>query len=92
MPRKCCTFFNGECCRTNYAATKTKPLEGGTLYKFPENPDERQRWIQSLPNQSKSLKITNNIRICYKHFPPDCPKKIVPAGALVPTVAPFDIW
>ena len=86
MPRKCCTIFNGESCRTNYKTTKTKPFEGGTEYRFPENPDDRKRWIQSLPNQL--LNISKDIHICYKHFPLDCPKNRAPGGALVPTAAP----
>ena len=45
MPRKCCTIFNGESCKTNYKATKTKPFEAGTVYRFPENPDDRKRWM-----------------------------------------------
>ena len=54
------------------------------LYRFPENPDDRTRWIESLPNQL--LNISKDIHICYKHFPPDCPKNIAPGSALVPTV------
>ena len=86
MPRKCYTIFNGESRRANYKATKTKPFEGGTEYRFLENPDNRQRWIQSLPNQL--LNISKDFHICYKHFPPDCPKNIAPSSALVPTVVP----
>ena len=86
LSRKCCTIFIGESCRTNYNATRTKPFEGGTVYRFPQNPDDRKRWIQSLPN--RPLNISKDIHICYKHFPPDCPKNIAPGGALIPKVAP----
>lgn len=36
---------------------------GGKVHRSPENPVERHCSIQSLPNQSKSLEITKNIRI-----------------------------
>ena len=80
--------FNGGSCRTNYAAMKTNAFEGGTVYKYPESHKQCQLWIQSLPNQSKSLKITHNTHICYKPFPLDCPKKKIPGDALVLTVVP----
>ena len=49
MPRKCCTMWNGEACRTNYDGTKTKESEKGSVHGFPASP-EQERWIRSLPN------------------------------------------
>ena len=66
----------------------TNAFEGGTVHKLPENHEERQLWIQSSPNQSNSLQITNNSPICYKHFLLDCPRKKIPRGAIVQRVAP----
>ena len=49
MPRKCCTVWNGEPCRTNYASSKSKSIEEGTVYGFPKGIEE-ERWLRSLPN------------------------------------------
>ena len=94
MPRKCCTIFDGESCRTNYNATKTRPFEGGAVYRFPHNLDEQSNWEKCLPNKlpdtvkGADSKISKDIGICYKHFPSDCPTKKQPGGSLVPTVPP----
>ena len=69
-------------------AKEVTAFEGGTVYKYHESHKECQLWIQSLPNQSKSLKITHNTHICYKPFPLDCPKKKIPGDALILTVVP----
>ena len=94
MPRKCCTLFDGESCRTNYAATKTRPFEGGTVYRFPDDLEQQSVWEKRLPNKLPDKvkdddgKISKDIGICYKHFPSDCPTKSQRGGSLVPTVAP----
>ena len=95
MPRKCSSIFNGEPCRTNYSATKKYPFEGGTVYGFPtSDPSEQELWEKSLPKRLSDEgkgpdgKIKKTIGVCYKHFPPDCPKKKQPGGSLVPTVLP----
>ena len=56
MPRKCCTMWNGEACRTNYEGTKDKPREKGTCYSFPKPPDQ-DCWLKTLPN-----KLTTDIQ------------------------------
>ena len=44
-------------------------------------------WIRSLPN-ILSCKITKNVSVCEKHFPPDCQRIKKPGGYLVPAVPP----
>ena len=50
-------------------------------------PAERELWIRSLPNVL-TCKISKNIGVCEKHFPPDCPRIKKPGGRLVPAVPP----
>ena len=87
MPRKCCTVYDGKACRSNYDETKNIPHEKVTTYSFPEDPTERELWIRSLPN-ILSCKITKNVSVCEKHFPPDCQRIKKPGGYLVPAVPP----
>ena len=87
MPRKCCTVHDGKACRSNYDETKNIPHEKVTTYSFPEDPTERELWIRSLPN-ILSCKITKNVSVCEKHFPPDCQRIKKPGGYLVPAVPP----
>ena len=70
MPRKCCTVYDGKACRSNYDETKNIPHEKVTTYSFPEDPTKRELWIRSWPN-ILSCKITKNVSVCEKHFPPD---------------------
>ena len=49
--RKYCTVYDGEPWRTNYNATKTRPFEGGTVYKFPEDLDKLKLCEQSMLNK-----------------------------------------
>ena len=93
MPNHCCTFWNGEPCRTNYDATKKHPFEGGTVYRFPHDLEEQKRWEMSLPNVMKSAKNTDgtykkHVVICRKHFPPNVQTKVQPGGSVVPIESP----
>ena len=93
MPNHCCTIWNGESCRTNFAATKQHPFEGGTVYRFPRDLEEQSRWEMSLPNKLKSAKnpdgtYKKHVVICYKHFPPNVVTKVQPGGSVVPTEPP----
>ena len=87
MPRKCCTVYDGKPCRSNYDETKNIRHEKVTTYSFPDEPAERELWIRSLPNVL-TCKISKNIGVCEKHFPPDCPRIKEPGGRLVPAVPP----
>ena len=63
MGRKC-SVFN---CKTGYDTQK-----GGekiTVYKFPKDPDERHRWVSSLPNKLSIADVTENMGVCSLHWP-----------------------
>ena len=87
MPRKCCTFYDGKPCRANYAETKMLEAEKITVYSFPSNPEEQERWKKNLPNVL-TCKISKTIGICSKHWSPDCPMKKARGRFLIPTVPP----
>ena len=63
MPRKCCTMCGNQSCKSNY-----RGHDYVTIYCFPSDPYERDRWLKTLPNQL-TCKVSNNIGICYKHWP-----------------------
>ena len=48
MPRKRCTFYDGKSCRSKYDQTKGKEAEKVTVYGFPSNPEEQERWNKNL--------------------------------------------
>lgn len=59
MPRMCNCYG----CSGNYPGqpyTKT--------VSFPNDPDERERWIQAMPNDPASLRSLKQINICASHF------------------------
>ena len=62
MPKKCCVFA----CRTNYKDQQNDKI---SVYRFPKDQDERERWRKSIPNAN--LKVTDNTVICQKHWPSD---------------------
>ena len=61
MPNRCAVFG----CRGNYP---NEPYS--SMVKFPDDPTERQRWIESMPNEKKSLMSKKVIHVCASHF--DC--------------------
>ena len=68
MGRKCSVWG----CFGNYDAdTKC------TVYSFPTDIDERQEWIDALPNNTKAkvTGITKYMGICQFHWPPNAPMK-----------------
>ena len=78
MPFKCCVFN----CDSNYDSTSGKV----TVFRFPDNADERERWINSLPNDG--FQFTVSKRICSKHWPIDYRHRVVKGGAKVPVDPP----
>lgn len=69
MGKKCSVYG----CKTGYASQKTdKKL---TVYRFPKDPQELQRWIRSIPNQIPMDKITQYMGVCELHFPEGVSKK-----------------
>jgi hypothetical protein len=81
MPRKCSVFG----CRTNYSNA-----ERGTVYAFPSDEAERNRWIAQLPN--RDFIWTPSVGICSKHWPSNFPTRKahngIPLPAEPPTVFP----
>ena len=67
MGRKC-TVFN---CRSRYKGDKFK----GSVFGFPSNVDERQAWVNALPNRMKVSDITGNKGVCQLHWPKTYKKK-----------------
>ena len=74
MPRKCCTFYNGESCTSGYS----KSTFTGHVFGFPSNPTEQEKWLQALPNVV--TKVTKYIGICELHWPRDYEYKTVQNG------------
>ena len=72
MGKKCCVFG----CKTNYVSKKvevaveTKENDDNiSVYRFPKDHAERERWINSIPN--KSLKVNDDTVVCRLHWPED---------------------
>ncbi len=68
MPRKC--SVGG--CTSNYVR-KGVPTEKVTVYGFPSDEVERQRWISAMPNILP--KVTPTMGVCRLHFPRDVKMK-----------------
>ena len=83
MPRKCCTFFDGVSCTTNYKTSTEK----SSVFRFPNEEGEKQRWISSLPNILPACD-TKNLGVCEKHWPVDYPTISV-KGKRRPANPPF---
>lgn len=69
MPRKCAAFG----CRGNYAG---EPYS--KLVSFPNDKNEREKWINAMPNERTSLTSKKEIWICASHF--DCAWVTVKGG------------
>ena len=61
MPKACNVFG----CRGNYRGEPYSPV-----VKCPRDPDIRQRWLDSMPNDRASLENLKEIWVCRRHF--DC--------------------
>ena len=61
MPRKCCVHK----CKGNYTSSDQKV----SVYTFPKDLAEQQRWLDALPKFIRT--VTPNIGICSKHWPSD---------------------
>ena len=94
MPRKCCTIWDGESCKTNFKATKTREVEKNTAFRFPLDKDEQKEWIRRLPNTlssclfDKNEMLSRNVVICSKHWPDGCQTKPIQGGAQRPIAPP----
>ena len=59
MPNRCAAAG----CRGNYDGEPSVPM-----VKFPKDPEERQRWIDAMPNDPETLKGRKDLWICMSHF------------------------
>ena len=65
MGRKCSVYS----CKSGYKSNKSdKPI---SFYKFPTDPELRQKWIRALPNKLDINQVTENMCVCSEHFPAD---------------------
>ena len=62
MPKHCASAG----CRENYCGEPYCV----PVVKFPRDQEERQRWIDAMPNDPETLKNRKDIYICSSHF--DC--------------------
>ena len=78
MGRKC-SVYN---CKSGYDSKRV------TIYKFPEDEDQRRQWISCIPNTF--AKVTKYMGVCALHWPSDTPLLINKKGGRhpVPTLPP----
>ncbi|KAL1509081.1 hypothetical protein ABEB36_003878 [Hypothenemus hampei] len=76
---------------------REEPTSARPLYRFPNNPELKEKWLQALINlnsQSDVLKLPKKAYVCAKHFAPACMHKIgfsairLKSGS-VPTIFPL---
>ena len=58
-----------------------------TVYGFPNEPEQQDCWVKSLPNKL-TCKVSKYIGICAKHWPTDCHKVKLPGGSYRPIDPP----
>ena len=68
MVKKCCVYG----CNVNYLSTLNKNENASkTVYRFPKDKDERQRWIDVVGKINANLKVTSEtlLVVCELHWP-----------------------
>lgn len=60
MPRKCCVPK----CTTNY-----KTGARGTVFRFPDDMEEKEKWLRSIPRKRKGFTVKKNTVVCENHWP-----------------------
>lgn len=68
MGRKCSTFWDEKSCTSGYYNCLNNTKEYRVI-AFPKNNEERQRWINSLPNVINLENVTENMGVCERHWP-----------------------
>ena len=56
-------------CKSGYKGTP----KGTTIFSFPTDTDECEKWIKALPNKIDADKNLDNIGVCIRHWPDDFP-------------------
>ena len=85
MGRKCSTYFDNKSCTSGYATSSFTRR----IFTFPRG-NEREQWLQALPNYIDITKITNNMGICEKHWKEGYEFKYVQGGGIKPTHPPTE--
>lgn len=63
MPNKCCVAG----CKTYHKLQEKENQTGNiSLYSFPKNIDDRERWLAALPN--KVFEPSKNMKVCSRHW------------------------
>ena len=63
--KKCCVYG----CNANYLSTLNKNENASkTVYRFPTDKDERQRWIDVVGKINANLKVTSEAVVCELHW------------------------
>ena len=85
MPKKFCVYG----CKTNYQSTKNNnSFEKIPVYRFPKDKEQRNIWIQSIPNSN--LLVTDETVICQLHWPA-CFETVTVHGKQRPKIPP-SVW
>ena len=66
MPYKCCVPK----CKSNYLTEEKEKKEKVSIYRFPPDKEEKNKWIKAIPRAN--LTVNNNTRVCRYHWPADC--------------------
>ena len=69
MPNKCCV---GKC-TSNYATSNDGYI---SMFSFPKDSEEREKWLQALPNIIKEA--LPSMKICSLHWPLDAAMEKIP--------------
>ena len=84
MPNKCCVAF----CNSNYDSSKDSYV---TVYSFPNNEEERKKWLNAIPNKIENL--SKSMKVCSRHWPPNAPmKKAFQSRMEVRIIINFNFW
>jgi len=62
MPEKCCVPG----CRGNYEGTAEHDQEKVSVFRFPRDPELREKWIRLIPREN--LLVHDKTVVCEKHF------------------------
>ena len=85
MPKKCCVYA----CSTNYARSKNKSQDKVSVFRFPKDISDKEKWMQAVPNSN--LIVSDNTVICELHWPKNFETLKVRGGKLRPKNPP-SLW
>ena len=74
-------------CKTGYTSANVIRTAKLSVYGFPKDPNELQKWLSRLPNEISADSVTRNMGVCSLHWPPDVPL-MRRARHMVPSIPP----